>query len=106
MPVTAVWVHEVWTTRATEALTPEQRLADLTPEQRLLGSLTPEQRLADLPPDQRSLAMPLEALRALSEDYLHSLPRADPGLVLVTANVRHFARVPDLQVENWLASET
>jgi tRNA(fMet)-specific endonuclease VapC len=27
------------------------------------------------------------------------------GLVLVTGNVRHFARVPDLQVENWLASE-
>lgn len=26
------------------------------------------------------------------------------GLVVVTANVRHFSRVPDLKVENWLAS--
>lgn len=25
------------------------------------------------------------------------------GLVVVTANVRHFGRVPDLKVENWLA---
>jgi predicted nucleic acid-binding protein len=24
-------------------------------------------------------------------------------LTLVTANTRHFARVPDLRVENWLA---
>lgn len=24
------------------------------------------------------------------------------GMVVVTANTRHFARVPDLQVENWL----
>jgi predicted nucleic acid-binding protein len=26
------------------------------------------------------------------------------GLVVVTANVRHFGRVPDLKVENWLAA--
>jgi tRNA(fMet)-specific endonuclease VapC len=26
------------------------------------------------------------------------------GLVVVTANVRHFGRVPDLEVENWLAT--
>lgn len=26
------------------------------------------------------------------------------GLAVVTANVRHFSRVPDLKVENWLAS--
>ncbi len=26
------------------------------------------------------------------------------GLVVVTTNVRHFGRVPDLKVENWLAS--
>src|SRR6266545_2583928 len=25
------------------------------------------------------------------------------GLVVVTGNVRHFSRVPDLKVENWLA---
>jgi tRNA(fMet)-specific endonuclease VapC len=27
------------------------------------------------------------------------------GLTVVTGNVRHFARVPDLEVENWLAEE-
>jgi tRNA(fMet)-specific endonuclease VapC len=27
------------------------------------------------------------------------------GLTVVTGNVRHFARVPDLAVENWLAQE-
>jgi tRNA(fMet)-specific endonuclease VapC len=27
------------------------------------------------------------------------------GLTVVTGNVRHFARVPDLVVENWLAEE-
>jgi tRNA(fMet)-specific endonuclease VapC len=26
------------------------------------------------------------------------------GLIVVTANVRHFGRVPDLKVENWLAA--
>lgn len=25
------------------------------------------------------------------------------GLVLVTGNIRHFARVPELEIENWLA---
>jgi tRNA(fMet)-specific endonuclease VapC len=28
------------------------------------------------------------------------------GLTVVTSNVRHFARVPDLAVENWLAQDT
>lgn len=27
------------------------------------------------------------------------------GLIVVTGNVRHFARVPGLEVENWLAEE-
>ncbi len=27
------------------------------------------------------------------------------GLTVVTGNVRHFARVPDLAVENWLVEE-
>jgi tRNA(fMet)-specific endonuclease VapC len=26
------------------------------------------------------------------------------GLAVVTANVRHFGRIPDLQVENWLST--
>ncbi len=62
-------------------LTPEQRLAHLTPEQRLAG-LPPEQRLAGLPPEQRladldrdhqALALPVEVLRVLPDDYVRSL---------------------------------
>jgi hypothetical protein len=56
-------------------LPPEQRLAGLAPEQRLAG-LPPEQRLAGLPPEQAVLAMPVELLRALSKEYLATLPEA------------------------------
>ena len=45
----------------------------LSPEQRLAG-LAPEQRLAGLAPEQRLLAMPDEALRALSREYVDTLP--------------------------------
>jgi hypothetical protein len=60
---------------------PEQRLAGLPPEQ-VLPHYAPEQRLAGLPPEQRlagldrdhqALALPLELLRLLPEDYLRSL---------------------------------
>jgi hypothetical protein len=44
----------------------------LPPELRLDG-LTPEQRLAGLTPEQALLAMPDDALRALSPDYLATL---------------------------------
>lgn len=50
--------------RAVSTLSPKQRLAGLSPEQRLAG-LTPEEQL---------LAMPDAALRALSDDYLATLP--------------------------------
>jgi hypothetical protein len=56
-------------------ISPEKRLAGLPPEQRLAG-LTPEQRLAGLTPEQAVLAMPVELLRALSADYLATLPEA------------------------------
>jgi len=64
-----------------EKLPPEQRLAGLPPEQRLAG-LAPEQRLAGLAPEQRltgldrdhqALALPVEVLRLLPEEYLRSL---------------------------------
>jgi hypothetical protein len=54
-------------------LAPEQRLAGLAPEQRLAG-LAPEQRLAGLAPEQVVLALPVEMLRVLPDDYLRSLP--------------------------------
>ena len=61
------------TTRLLESLPPEQRLAGLAPEQRLAG-LAPEQRLAGLSPEEAPLALPDSALRALSDDYVHTLP--------------------------------
>lgn len=56
-----------------EGLAPEEVLGSFAPEQRLAG-LAPEQRLAGLAPEQSVLAMPLEVLRVLPEDYLRSLP--------------------------------
>ena len=53
-------------------LPPEQRLAGLEPEQRLAG-LEPEQRLAGLDRDHQALALPLEVLRLLPNEYLRSL---------------------------------
>ena len=50
-------------------------LARMPPEQRLAG-LAPEQRLAGLTKAQTVLALPDEMLRALSTEYLATLPRA------------------------------
>jgi hypothetical protein len=44
-----------------------------TPEERLAG-LSPEQVLSAFPPEQRLLSLPDDALRALSDDYLRTLP--------------------------------
>ena len=55
-----------------EALPVEKRLAGLTPEE-VLATYAPEQRLAGLDRDHMALALPLEVLRALPEDYLRSL---------------------------------
>jgi len=52
--------------------TPEQRLADLPAEQ-VLSHYTPEQRLAGLDRDHQALALPVEVLRLLPEEYLRSL---------------------------------
>ncbi len=56
-------------------LAPEQRLAGLAPEQVLRG-YAPEQRLAGLTEAQTVLALPDAMLRALSNEYLATLPRA------------------------------
>jgi hypothetical protein len=62
-------------------LTPEQRLEGLPAKQRVAG-LSPEERLADLPPEQwlagldrdrQALALPVEVLRLLPEEYIQSL---------------------------------
>ncbi|KYF76298.1 hypothetical protein [Sorangium sp. So ce388] len=54
------------------AYAPEQRVAGLPPEQRVAG-LPPEQRVAGLQPEQVLLALPDDALRALSDAYLETL---------------------------------
>jgi hypothetical protein len=55
-------------------LGPERILAELPPEQ-LLAGLAPEQRLAGLTEAQAVLALPDAMLRALSAEYLATLPR-------------------------------
>jgi hypothetical protein len=55
-----------------DTLPPEQVLSHYAPEQRLAG-LLPEQRLAGLDRDHQALALPIELLRLLPEEYLRSL---------------------------------
>jgi hypothetical protein len=55
------------------ALPPEQVLSQYPPEQRLAG-LPPEQRLAGLDREHQALALPVEILRLLPDDYICSLP--------------------------------
>lgn len=62
-----------WVQQFVSSLTLEQRLAGLTPEQRLAG-LKPEETLATLAPEHVVLALPIEALRGLSSDYVATLP--------------------------------
>ncbi len=62
-------------TRMLVRLSPEQRLAGLAPEQ-VLRAYAPEQRLAGLTEAQAVLALPDAMLRALSDEYLATLPEA------------------------------
>jgi hypothetical protein len=70
--------------RILAGLAPEQRLAGLAPEQRLAGLApeqvlrvyAPEQRLAGLTEAEAVLALPDATLRALSDEYLATLPEA------------------------------
>jgi tRNA(fMet)-specific endonuclease VapC len=84
------------------------------------GSATLTQKVRDLvigallvlPFDERAAEVcgPLRARlesegRRLDEPDLRIASIAlSRGLIIVTANVRHFSRVPDLKVENWLAA--
>jgi hypothetical protein len=54
-------------------LAPEHVLGAFAPEQRLAG-LAPEQRLAGLATDQLILALPVDLLRVLPQEYVRSLP--------------------------------
>ncbi|APR85229.1 Hypothetical protein A7982_10578 [Minicystis rosea] len=50
----------------------KQRLAGIPPEERLAG-IPPEQVLAHMDRDHQALALPLEVLRLLPEEYFRSL---------------------------------
>ncbi|MFO0647014.1 MAG: hypothetical protein U0326_12305 [Polyangiales bacterium] len=54
-------------------LKPERPLAGLAPEL-IASALEPEQRLAGLAPEHVALALPVEVLRALSDDDIAALP--------------------------------
>ena len=56
-----------------KGLAPEERLKGLAPEQRLQG-LAPEQRLQDLTEVEQVLALPINLLRLLPDDYIATLP--------------------------------
>lgn len=58
-----------------ESLSPEQRLAGLAPEQ-LVDVIGPEQLFGALAPEQLLLALPTPLLRALSDEYVATLPEA------------------------------
>ena len=51
---------------------PEEVLSHYTPKE-VLSHYAPEERLADLDRDHQALALPLEVLRLLPEQYLGSL---------------------------------
>ena len=53
-------------------LDPEQVLNHFDPQQRLAG-LEPQQRLAGLDHDHQALALPLDVLRLLPDQYFRSL---------------------------------
>jgi hypothetical protein len=55
-----------------KAMPIEKRLEGLAPE-RVLSAYAPEQRLAGLNRDQQALALPVEMLRGLTEEYILSL---------------------------------
>lgn len=65
------WEQDV--ARMLPRMDPAVVLAELTPEQRLAG-LAPEQRLAGLTTEEALCALPPEVLRALSEEYIRTLP--------------------------------
>jgi hypothetical protein len=58
--------------RVLGGMPPELRLAGLAPEERLAG-LAPEERLAGLDRDHQALALSVEVLRVLPEEYIRSL---------------------------------
>jgi hypothetical protein len=50
-----------------------KRMLDAVPPERILSQYPPEQRLAGLDHDHQALALPVDVLRFLSDDYFRSL---------------------------------
>lgn len=72
-----------------DSVTPKLIAASLAPEH-LLGRLTPGQRLAALDRDGQALALPVDILRLLPEEYLQALsPEVEAGVrIRLQANRR------------------
>lgn len=70
----AIWWWERWRAEDTTMQDVEQLEGYDEMVQKFASRLTPEQRVAGLTPEQRLLAMPDDALRALPDAYLRSLP--------------------------------
>lgn len=51
-----------------------RKIVEVLPPEDVLAAYRPEQRLAGLAPEQLLLALPDDALRALSDAYLDALP--------------------------------
>lgn len=51
-----------------------RKIVEVLPPEDVLAAYRPEQRLAGLAPEQLLLALPDDALRALSDAYLEALP--------------------------------
>jgi hypothetical protein len=49
------------------------KMLDTLPAEQVLSHYAPEQRLAGLDRDQQALALPVEVLRLLPDEYLRSL---------------------------------
>lgn len=82
--------HEVRTPRATrfwgelkgaEANMDVRELEGYEEMEQIMRAMPPELRLAGIPPEQLILALPDDALRALSEEYLSHLPAETVGAI-------------------------
>jgi hypothetical protein len=74
--------------RVLKHYTAEEVLNCYKAEQRVAG-LSPEERVAGLAPEKTLLAMPDEALRCLSYEYVRSLPRSLQTAIRRRLSTRH-----------------
>lgn len=59
-----------------------RKMVELIPLEERLAGVPVEERLAGVPDDERLLAMPVDALRALPDSYLATLPEGVRAAIL------------------------